>query len=350
MKQRKISIIIPVYNVEDYLERCIQSVLKQAYSNLEIILVDDGSTDKSGLICDEYQIKYSNIKTFHQENGGLAAARNTGLKYAAGDYITFLDSDDYISDDTYIKLSEHINKQPCDICFFGHYRVKNGKEQKYDTIPEQKSFAGKQEIIYKFFSDTLSGHAGGGKCFSGISVCCALYKRELIKDLIFKSEKEILSEDIVFNTEACIRAKQISICPEYLYYYVYRDTSLTKKYRKDRFEAALRLDQELKRLAGCYNVEEWLKNGIRNCFFMNLIVCLKQEAYFTKENGRQRSIENIKKMGLASGTVEYLNGYDDKDKKRKIIFNAIKKQKWSKVYWLVRLWTGLETILHVLGR
>ena len=96
MKQNKISIIIPVYNVEMYLEKCLESVLNQTYKNLEVILVDDGSTDKSGLICDEYQKNDSRIRVVHQDNQGLAAARNTGLQYVSGEYFSFVDSDDYI--------------------------------------------------------------------------------------------------------------------------------------------------------------------------------------------------------------------------------------------------------------
>ena len=96
-----ISIIIPVYNVEKYLERCVKSVINQTYKNLEIILVDDGAKDNSGKMCDELSKLDSRIKVIHKENGGLSDARNFGLKIATGDYIGFVDSDDYIADDMY---------------------------------------------------------------------------------------------------------------------------------------------------------------------------------------------------------------------------------------------------------
>ena len=98
-KKCKVSIIVPVYNVEKYVERCIESIIKQSYKNLEIILIDDGSKDNSGKICDEYAEKDNRIKVIHKKNGGLSDARNTGLNIADGEYICFIDSDDYIHKD-----------------------------------------------------------------------------------------------------------------------------------------------------------------------------------------------------------------------------------------------------------
>lgn len=107
----KISIIIPVYKVENYLERCVQSVLKQTYPNLEIILVDDGSPDNCGTICDNYANENSNVSVIHQKNQGISAARNNGMKVAKGDFFGFVDSDDIIEPDMYERLYENIKKQ-----------------------------------------------------------------------------------------------------------------------------------------------------------------------------------------------------------------------------------------------
>lgn len=111
----KISIIIPVYNVEKYLEECIKSVLNQNYDNYEIILIDDGSTDNSGKICDEYAKKSKKVKTFHKVNGGLSDARNYGIEKAEGDYIIFVDSDDYIQKDILNKMVNKLEKEKCEI-------------------------------------------------------------------------------------------------------------------------------------------------------------------------------------------------------------------------------------------
>ena len=124
-----ISVIIPVYNVEAYLKECVDSVLAQTYTDYEIILVDDGATDSSGGICDEYANRDSRIQVIHQENGGLSAARNTGLEHSLGDYIYFLDSDDYIEKETLESLVHCIKAENPDFIFFDGYNFFDGCEE-----------------------------------------------------------------------------------------------------------------------------------------------------------------------------------------------------------------------------
>ena len=111
----KISIIVPVYNVEKYLKKCIDSIVNQTYKNLEIILVDDGATDRSGEICDELAKLDNRIKVYHKKNGGLSDARNYGVERATGSYVGFVDSDDYIDAEMYEKLYEAITKEAADV-------------------------------------------------------------------------------------------------------------------------------------------------------------------------------------------------------------------------------------------
>ena len=124
-----ISVVIPVYNVEKYLKECVDSVLKQTYEDYEIILVDDGSTDSSGHICDEYLDSDARIQVIHQENGGLSVARNTGMKAAKGEYIYFLDSDDYIEANTLEHLNRCIEEEQPDFIFFDGYVFFDGCEE-----------------------------------------------------------------------------------------------------------------------------------------------------------------------------------------------------------------------------
>ena len=121
----KISIIIPVYNVEKYLATCLDSVINQTYKNLEILLIDDGSTDSSGLICEQYSKKDTRIKTIHKKNGGLSDARNVGISYASGDYISFIDSDDFIDINTFTILNQYIKQYNADIITFNYYDYYN---------------------------------------------------------------------------------------------------------------------------------------------------------------------------------------------------------------------------------
>ena len=127
--EKKVSVIIPVYNVEKYLKECIQSVLRQTYKNLEIILVDDGSKDNSGNICDEYAKRDERIKVIHKKNGGLSDARNAGIDICTGEYIAFLDSDDFIEEDMYEFLVKNLEKAKADISICQVYYVyKNAKQ------------------------------------------------------------------------------------------------------------------------------------------------------------------------------------------------------------------------------
>ena len=114
-----ISVIIPVYNVEPYIRQCLDSVVHQTYKNLEIIIVDDGSPDNCGAICDEYAANDERIQVIHKENGGLASARNTGIEYASGEWIAFVDSDDWCKTDYYEQLMSHMCKDPVDIFWAG---------------------------------------------------------------------------------------------------------------------------------------------------------------------------------------------------------------------------------------
>ena len=339
MNSIKISVIIPVYNVEKYIEKCLKSVLAQNYSNLEIILVDDGSTDSSGKLCDRYQELYSDLKVIHRENGGLAAARNSGLKCASGDYITFVDSDDFLEPDAYNRLSEFIFGEDCDICYFGHYRENESKIIKYDIVPSKRIYSSKEEILGKFLAGALKGkNCGTGESFTGISVWCALYKRMLLfeNEITFRSEREILSEDIIFNLEACIHANKVSIYPDYLYHYVFREQSLTKDYRKDRFEAALRMDTLLHSIANDNNLEALLYDGIRNCFVTNLIVCLKQEVIFEKINGHKMTMERLKSIGTNETTVKYIEDSKTTGDRRQFLIDMVHKKRWNLVYLCIK--------------
>ena len=121
----KISVIVPVYNVEQYLDRCVDSIINQTYKNLEIILINDGSTDNSGQLCDELAKKDDRIRVIHKENGGLSDARNVGINVAEAELIGFIDSDDYIDEDMYEVLMTNLKRANADLSMCGHYDVYN---------------------------------------------------------------------------------------------------------------------------------------------------------------------------------------------------------------------------------
>lgn len=211
------SIVIPVYNVKDYLEKCVDSVLAQAQDDTEIILVDDGSTDgESGKICDRYANDYpQRIRVIHQENGGLGAARNTGIEHASGDYLLFLDSDDYLLPGLLERLRSMLAQMACDIIDFGFVVDENG------TLKE--THAGETGISEPF---TLREHP------EMLLVLPAAWRRLYRRDLFLRSciryPSRVWYEDIRTTLKLFAEAESMISIPEAYYGYVVREGSITR--------------------------------------------------------------------------------------------------------------------------
>lgn len=218
-----ISVIVPVYNVEKYLHKCVDSIINQTYKDLEIILVDDGSPDNCPKICDEYAQKDNRIKVIHKENGGLSSARNAGLQVAIGDYIAFVDSDDYIDEHMYEKMYQAIQSSKCDICMCGCKIVKEQGKVLY-----QSSFAcdmyNINEIIGKFVISLQT------------SVCNKLVSRNLIQGNKFM-EGKVHGEDLLFCLNILNNTVEMVTIQDCCYYYVkHNDSITTKKFSSKAFD------------------------------------------------------------------------------------------------------------------
>lgn len=219
-----ISVIVPVYNVELYLEACIQSILNQTYYDLEIILVDDGSTDNSGEICDTYQKKDNRICVIHKQNGGLSDARNAGLGVAKGEYIAFVDADDIIHPQTYECLERMIREYRADISSCGITR---------DVDDMQKTINYKTDLIHEYTVD----EAFKDIRYILISVCNKLYRKYIWEKLRFPVGK-FHEDEFVFHYTIGQAQKIVSI--EYrLYCYVQRQGSITYQLSKERIKDAM---------------------------------------------------------------------------------------------------------------
>lgn len=222
---KKISVIVPVYNVEKYLSQCLDSIIHQTYKNLEIILVDDGSTDSSGLICDNYSQKDKRIKIIHKCQGGLSDARNAGLKIATGEYISFIDSDDFIDKNMYSILINNTQKYNSDIVWFNYYNYYSKKHfinssiiknnDLYDLSSSDKiKFA--KNLFYQYKMDA--------------HVWAKPYKRSIFNNIKFPYGK--LFEDIFVLLPILSNAKIISTIPDCLYFYRNRSESIVNQYFK----------------------------------------------------------------------------------------------------------------------
>lgn len=211
-----VSIIIPIFNVEKYLSRCIQSVVDQTYRNLEIILVDDGSEDNCSKICDDWKKKDSRIKVIHKKNGGLSSARNTGLSKAMGNYIMFLDSDDWLELDTIQTAVDNFDEnQNIDIFQFDYY-YDNGKIKEYNRPKEKKQYFEKKDMMDYFF------RIHGEK--SNTSVCTMIYRRNIVIDYSFLNT---LNEDVEACLEFYTRANLVLNTNIPYYHYYFNDKSIT---------------------------------------------------------------------------------------------------------------------------
>ena len=238
-----ISIIVPIYNVENYLDRCMQSLLNQTLKDIEIILIDDGSTDNCPQICDNYAKLDSRIKVIHKKNGGLGYARNSGLEIATGKYIAFLDSDDYVSTNMYELLYEYATKRNNDIIFCG-FR-KEYKPKKYSKISEcDKYIEVAKEKIEPLILDFIASPPYSSKEYiHDMSVWHSIYRRDIIEKykIRFVSERNYVSEDILFQIDVLSHCEQVAFIPHILYYYCYNKGSLTKKFNISKFSSTKNL-------------------------------------------------------------------------------------------------------------
>ena len=214
MMVEKISVIVPVYNVENYLEKCVESILKQTYTNLEILLVNDGSTDTSGELCDQLAQRDQRIRVIHKENGGLSDARNRGIEEASSDLIGFIDSDDYIDEDMYETLYRQLLESNADLSMCGHYDV-------YHQIPEKQVAAIQtweltpQEAIKMVMEAKILSVTAVNK----------LYKKELFEQLRFEIGK--IAEDAFIMIALIHHCRKVVATNEKKYYYVHRENSIT---------------------------------------------------------------------------------------------------------------------------
>ena len=216
-----VSVIIPIYNTEKYLHQCVNSVLAQTYSDLEIILVNDGSPDKSGDICDEYAATDNRIIVVHKENGGLSDARNAGLDVATGEYIYFLDSDDYIETDAIERLVLFMESEKADIVCLNKqpFTEESGIKINKEKLIRYPVCSGAKNVIFRFQKEN--------EWFPGAPL--QFYRTAFLKREELRFKKGLLYEDLLFNGIAYVRAEKVSPINSFLYHYRIRNGSILNR-------------------------------------------------------------------------------------------------------------------------
>ncbi|MCE2158366.1 glycosyltransferase [Streptococcus thermophilus] len=264
-----ISIIVPVYNVEKYIDRCINSIMSQTYTDWELLLIDDGSTDRSGDICEEYALRDKRIKCFHKANGGQSSARNLGLVYSNGEQIVFCDSDDWLSKDFLSICIEEYEKFDADIVTTNYYI--------YDDKKCIQSFDGGLEI------EICNNERAMKKLLendgTSSSVCGRIYKKELFDNIRF--EDGMLFEDAAISYKIFIQAQIVVFISQPLMYYFQREGSTMsrrdKKIRMDEIHAAHMRYEEVRKLYSNEISEAAFSNYVYD--FIHVFECFIRDGF-----------------------------------------------------------------------
>ena len=236
-KEVLVSIIVPIYNSKDFLDRCITSLVTQSYKNLEILLIDDGSTDNSGEICDEWQKKDYRIRVFHKENGGVSSARNIGLKSCKGEYVAFVDCDDFVKQNYVEVLLNSVVENKCDMAII------NLIEKYRDSTEKEIKFSTEKKLLNRYdFLDNITNKNG----YQGYS-CNKIFSKKIIDEnnLIF-DENIYYSEDLLFVVKFAEKAEKIYYeFDENLYYYCINEQSSTQVKMNNKLASSIKIYDQI---------------------------------------------------------------------------------------------------------
>lgn len=340
MNEALVSVVLPIYNVEMYLERCIESIVNQTYKNLEIILVDDGSPDHCPQICDEWGKKDSRVRVVHKVNAGLGMARNTGIEHATGKYICFFDSDDYVKTDTIEKIVGLAEKVNADIVTFGYSNVDNNGLVKNEYVPStvKEIFRGK-EVQEEFLPDMLAERKESVNKRLHMSAWASLYSMKLIKESGWKfvSEREIIAEDVYSLLVLYKSVQCVAVLSEALYFYCDNGASLTHTYRKDRYKKIEKFYIETTQKAKQLGYSEKVIDRVRMPYYSFTIAALKM---ISRANCSYREKRHYINEIMDSETFRTLINemdYAEESFSRKVLWMMMKFKLTDICYVLLRL-------------
>ena len=332
----EVSVIVPVFNFEKYLKRCLDSLINQSFSDLEVIIINDGSNDGSAKICEEYAKKYHWIRVIHKKNEGLGYARNSGLDLVTGRYIFFLDGDDYLLPDQIQNMYDAIIDNKADTCLTGHTRVYAKSKVEFSHACVGQTYEGtkiRQELLPR-----MCGKKNDGTDSIEMSVCTAMFSYDLIQknQIRFHSEREFISEDIIFDFDYYPLSKKVCVSNSVGYCYCDNEGSLTTKYLLNRFDMQKKLTKELLLRSKDLDIYELCKDRIATTFLSIVRYCAKLEVKFSYNNGKAEAKKRILKMCQDEMVQSILSEYNNKQVPLKSrIINICIKRKLSNLIWLI---------------
>lgn len=339
----KLTVIVPVYNTAKYLRECVDSILEQTLKDIQVILVDDESPDDAGQICDDYAEKYSNIKVIHKENGGLGYARNSGIEKAEGEYIAFVDSDDYIEKDFYKRLIEIIEFESAEVCYSGGFYEFSENNKSIVKFYEGENFTFRgNDIIKKKIPRLISRRPDTNDLLMGSS-CMAIYSTQFLKDnkLMFISERTFISEDVWFNMDCLEHANIITYANDIIgYNYRYNDGSLSRGYNPERFNILYSSIEKLIQRCREEKFEDYF-GRVALYFWVNYEKCINQEIRFNNNN----PIKNIKVMNKKIYTREflkYLSKYKLNGMLHTYLCHLLYRERYRTLYIMLKLYNSFR--------
>lgn len=283
MNNPTVTIAVPVYNVEKYVDRCVRSLVEQTYRNLEIILVDDCSPDNSPQICDDWAARDSRIKVIHKGvNEGQGIARNDALYAASGEYICFIDSDDYLEHNAIESLIEAARREAAEVVVFGMKNVTHSGEEVSRIIPKvgEKTYRGRA-VLSDFLPDFLGPDPNGnGEIVFYLSSCVLMYTVNKLRSAGWKyvSERKIISEDVYSILDLFSEISSVTVVPQPFYCYCINEASFSRRYTADRYAKVKHFYVETVKLCKEKNYSEDILLRVCSPYIAYTLATLKQEA------------------------------------------------------------------------
>lgn len=325
-----LSVIVPVYNTKDYIERCVESLCGQTLKEIEILLIDDGSTDGSGDVCDRLAMKDARIKVLHKQNEGQGIARNCGIEAAKGKYVTFIDSDDYMEKEAYQYLVEKAAEYQTDVICFGYSKDDPYGSSMYKSKIRGRCYLGeevKREFALHFFGDDPEDDD-----MRGVSACMSVYRMGIIKEhkICFPSERKVLSEDTIFNLEFCRFADIAVSCERIFYHYCIQADSFSRGYSKERLEKTAEFMKILSGYAKEWEIESLTANRIQMVLWVSLLDAVRKETARKGLSDYPALRSSIHEICNKEYVLRLMDSLDTKGMglKQKVFFQCMKRKSY----------------------
>ncbi len=347
---KKLSIIVPVYNVELYLRRCVNSILNQTVAGPEIILVDDGSTDSSGAICDVYAKEHANIRVHHKQNGGLTSAWKAGLELATGQYVGFVDSDDWIDPDMYERMLTLAEREDADVTVCGLvFDFEDPKIPKRNEISNFGKEVYDRTELEALFPTLINDGYFFGRTLQPARVT-KLFRTELLrKNVQFCDDKVAVGEDLQITFPVLLDTRKLCVLQEfYPYHYWINQKSITGKYDSTYFEKVKLLSRRLQEISDAKGVYDFTPQ-IRNDFLSMAVLAVKNEIYRNYRARRRTVVANVRRICEDEMVQEALKTHtmDKLSRSIRLYLWLMEKGHYTACYWLVLVFFKVN---YYLGR